>query len=287
MPSTRTGKPWGTGNLILADQKVRQAIALALDRKTLVTKILDGHGVPGSAYIPPAYTTWAWSPDPADALDYNPAKANQLLDAAGYTKGADGIRVDPKTGRPLVFRYGIHSDDSGDAAIAPYIQEWLKAVGIGTTVQPMSFDQLNVNLAKGDWDMLMDGWSTGADPTYLLSIQTCATLPKDDGTAGNTDAFFCDPNYDKLFDKQVTQFDEKQRAATIGQMQSILYQANADLILFYKNSLGALRTDKVSNYLYGSPDSVGFYPLQNHFYNCGRHPGYLVRRPRSRPGPSS
>ena len=67
----------------------------------------------------------------------------------------------------------------------------------------MSFDQLNDNLAKGDWDMLMDGWSTGSDPTYLLSIQTCGTLPKDDGTGGNTDAFFCNPHYDKLFDKQV------------------------------------------------------------------------------------
>jgi peptide/nickel transport system substrate-binding protein len=264
---TRTGKPFGTGNPLLADKTVRQAIALAIDRQQLVTKILDGHGVAGSSYIPPAYAAWKWSPTTDQALTYNPAKANQILDAAGYKMGADGIRVDSKTGKPLVFRYGIHSDEATDAQVAPYIQEWLKAVGIGATVQPMSFDQLNNNLAKGDWDMLMDGWSTGYDPTYLLSIQTCATLPKDDGTAGNTDAFFCDPAYDKLFDQQVTQFDTAQRASTIGQMQSILYAQNADIVLFYKNSLGALRTDKVSNYLYGSPDSNGFYPLQNLFYN--------------------
>ena len=72
--------------------------------------------------------------------------------------------------------------------------EWLKAIGIRPHVQSMSFNRLNANLAKGNWDMLMDGWSTGPDPTYLLSIQTCSDLPKDDGTGGNTDAFFCDPD---------------------------------------------------------------------------------------------
>ena len=54
--------------------------------------------------------------------------------------------------------------------------------------------------------------STGPDPTYLLSIQTCGTLPKDDRGSGNTDAFFCDRNYDSLFTQQSQQFDAKQRA---------------------------------------------------------------------------
>ena len=116
----------------------------------------------------------------------------------------------------------------------------------------MSFDQLNNNLAKGDWDILMDGWSTGPDPTYLLSIQTCGTLPEDDGSNGNTDAFFCDKEYDKLYKKQQTQFDAQERAATIAKMQEILYAGNADLILFYKNGLDALRTDQVADYLQGA-----------------------------------
>ena len=190
-----------------------------------------------------------------------------MLDAAGYKKGSNGIRVDPKTHKPLVFRLGIHSDDTGDAQIAPYLEGWLKAVGIGVKIESMSFDQLNVNLSKGDWDMLMDGWSTGADPTYLLSIQTCATLPLDDGTAGNTDAFYCNPAYDRLFNKQVTEFDQKQRSQTVAQMQDILYKANADIILYYKNGLSAVRTDKVHNYMFGSANAQGFYPLQNLFIN--------------------
>jgi len=80
-------------------------------------------------------------------------------------------------------------------------------------VNAMSFDQLNNNLAKGDWDILMDGWSTGPDPTYLLSIQTCGTLPDENGENGNTDAFFCNKQYDRLYQQQQTQFDPKERAA--------------------------------------------------------------------------
>jgi peptide/nickel transport system substrate-binding protein len=111
----------------------------------------------------------------------------------------------------------------------------------------------------------MDGWSTGPDPTYLLSIQTCGTLPEDDGSNGNTDSFFCDKKYDKLYEQQQTQFDAQERVATIAKMQGILYAANADLILFYKNGLDALRTDQVVDYLQGEKQADGFYPLQHGF----------------------
>jgi peptide/nickel transport system substrate-binding protein len=261
---TRTGKPMGTGNPILKDIRVRQAIALGINRPELVRKVLGGLGVSGAGYLPPGYPQFFWKPSASDALDYDPARAKQLLDQAGYTMGSNGVRVDSQ-GKPLEFRLGIHSDDATDAAIAPYLKEWMTAIGIKLDVNAMSFDQLNNNLAKGDWDLLMDGWSTGPDPTYLLSIQTCATLPEDNGSNRNTDAFFCNHKYDRLYAQQQTQFDAAQRAATIGKMQQILYANNADLILFYKNGLSALRTDQVSGYLQGSKDSNGFYPLQHGF----------------------
>lgn len=262
---TRQGKPIGTGNPALADPVVRKAIAFAIDRKTLVSKVFDDLGVVGAAYLPPAYPQWAWSPSAAQAIGYDPGRANQLLQAAGYTKGANGIREDPQTHKPLQFRLGIHSDSTTDAQVATYLVGWLKAVGIGVTLQAQSMTALNDNLAKGDWDMLMDSWTTGADPTYLLGIQTCATLPLNDGTGGNTDAFYCNPAYDRLFNAQVGQFDQATRAKTIAAMQAILYEANADIILVYKNGLSAVRTDQTSGFVSGSPDAKGFYPAQNLF----------------------
>lgn len=151
--------------------------------------------------------------------------------------------------------------------MAPYIVEWLKAIGIQVQVQSMSFSQLNSELPKGDWDMLSDAWGTGPDPTYLLSIQTCNDLPLNNGTAGNTDAFFCNKTYDSLFNEQSTEFSPAQRVQTIDQMQSILYAANVDIMLYYSDTLSAVRTSQVKDFFYGKPNAQGFYPQQNLFTN--------------------
>jgi len=264
---TREGRHFGNGNPALENVKVRQAIEMAINKKELVSKIWDGLAVPGQGYLPPAYPQWQWTAPASQQLNYDPAKANALLTAAGYKMGPNGIRIDPKTHQPLNLRLGIHSDESTDAAMAPYIVEWLKAVGIGVTIDSMSYNQLNADLPKGDWDMLSDTWSTGPDPTYLLSIQTCGVLPLNNGTGFNTDSFFCNPAYDKLYAQQATEFDTAQRAATIGNMQQILYSNAVDVVLYYPDFLSAVRSNLVKDYFFGKPNAQGFYPQQNLFIN--------------------
>jgi len=264
---TRSGRHFGNGDPALADMRVRQAIAYALNRGELVSKVMDGLAVPGQGYLPPAYPQFLWTPPASEQYTYDPGKASQMLTAAGYKMGPGGIRIDPKTHKPLTLRLGIHSDEASDAAMAPYIVEWLKAIGIQVNVQSMSFNQLNTELPKGDWDMLSDTWSTGPDPTYLLSIQTCGDLPLNSGNAGNTDAFFCDKAFDNLYARQSTEFSTAQRVQTLDQMQQILFKNAVDVILYYPDWLSAVRTDVVRNYFYGKPNAKGFYPTPNRFVN--------------------
>jgi peptide/nickel transport system substrate-binding protein len=264
---TRSGRHFGNGNPALTDPRVREAIEMALNKQELVSKVWDGLAVPGQGYLPPAYPQFVWTPPASESLSYNPAKANALLTAAGYKMGPNGIRIDPNTHKPLDLRLGIHSDEASDAAMAPYIEEWLKAIGIQVTIDSMSFNQLNDDLPKGDWDMLSDTWSTGPDPSYLLSIQTCGDLPLNNGTAGNTDAFFCNKTFDNLYNLQSTEFNTAQRVQTIDQMQQILYKNAVDVILYYPDWLSAVRTDKVKDYFYGKPNAQGFYPTPSEFIN--------------------
>jgi peptide/nickel transport system substrate-binding protein len=264
---TQSGKTFGNGNPALQNPLVRQAIELAINKQEIVSKVWDGLAVSGAGYLPPAYPQFQWTPPASEALTYDPAKAEALLTQAGYKMGPGGVRIDPKTHKPLVLRLGIHSDEPSDAEMAPYIQEWLKAVGIDVDVQSMSFNQLNSDLPKGDWDMLSDSWSTGPDPTYLLSIQTCGDLPANTTAPGNTDAFFCNKSYDNLFAQQSTEFTASQRVSTIQQMQQVLYQNAVDVILYYPDNLSAVRTDAAKNFFYGSPNSQGFFPQQNLFIN--------------------
>jgi peptide/nickel transport system substrate-binding protein len=264
---TQSGKHFGNGNPALTDPVVRQAIEMALNKQELVSKVWDGLAVAGSGYMPPAYPQWVWKPPASESLAYNPAKANALLNAAGFKMGPNGIRIDPTTHKPLDLRLGIHSDEASDAAMAPYIVEWLKAIGIQVTIDSMSFNQLNTELPEGDWDMLSDTWSTTPDPTYLLSIQTCGDLPTSLSQPGNTDSFFCNKNFDSLYNLQGTEFNNAQRIKTVDQMQQILYQNAVDVILYYPDWLSAVRTSDVTDYFYGKPDAQGFYPTPNEFIN--------------------
>ena len=264
---TRSGQRFGNGNPALADPVVRDAIALAINRHVLVDKVADGLAVPGGGFLTPAFPQWWWTPPAIGGFGYEPARASQLLTSAGYTMGPGGVRIDPKTHQPLDVRLGIHSDNGYDALIAPYLVEWLQAIGIRLTVQAMSFTELNTELPKGDWDILMDTWSTGYDPAYLLSTETCATLPADQSTPGNTDAFYCNPAYDKLYDHQLAEFSLTRRAQTIARMQGILYSANVDIILYYPDTLQAVRTDDVRDLFYGTKNERGFYPQQNVWIN--------------------
>jgi peptide/nickel transport system substrate-binding protein len=263
---SKTGKKLSTdtANPILADPIVRKAIAYGIDRSTLVKKVYNGLGSVGSGYLPPAFPEYSWQPSAADTVGYDPTKAGQLLDAAGYKKGSDGIRTDPKTGKQLSFRLGIHSDTIADSQIANYLIGWMKDIGIKLTAQTQSMTGLNENLAKGDWDLLMDSWGTGPDPTYLLGIQTCGVLPANDGSGGNTDAFFCNKSYDQLYADQQQEFDPAKRAVMIKQMQQLLYAENDDIILYYQNDLAAVRKDSAKGFLSGRPNSQGFYPFQNY-----------------------
>jgi peptide/nickel transport system substrate-binding protein len=264
---TKSGQKFGDGNPALQDPVVRQAIALAINRNVLVSKVDDGLAVAGGGFLTPAFPQWWWKPPANDNDNDNPAKANQLLTAAGYKMGPNGVRIDPKTSKPLDLRLGIHSDNGDDALTAPYLVDWLQAIGIKLTVQAMSFTQLNTELPKGDWDILMDGWATLYDPSYLLSIESCGTLPVNQGTPGNTDAFYCNPAYDSLYSQQLTEFSMAKRTQTVDQMQSILYNANVDIILYYPDTLQAVRTSDTGDFYFGKKNGQGFYPQQNVWIN--------------------
>jgi peptide/nickel transport system substrate-binding protein len=262
---TRTGKPMGDGNPILRDQVVRRALSLAINKQVLLDKVVNGEGVLGAGYLPPAFPQYFWQPPANQLQTYNPAEANQILDQAGYKRGPNGIRTDPKTGKQFVFRLGIHSSSSSDASTANYLISWFRDIGVKTILQPMSFTQLNDNLGKGDWDMLMDGWSGAPDPTNLLGIQICSALPTDtSGTGGNTDAFFCDPRFDKLYAEQATTLDPAQRVRIVDQMQQILYNADVDLIFYYQTD-DMSTSSKVTGMFTGTKTN-GLYPAQTTFW---------------------
>ncbi|MGJ4845338.1 MULTISPECIES: ABC transporter substrate-binding protein [unclassified Leifsonia] len=246
---TVDGQPFGNGNPALQDVNVRQAIRMGTDTKTLLSKVLNGLGNPGTSFIPSSYPQWTLPTDDSavKALAYSPDKAKAKLDAAGWKVGADGIRV--KDGQRLSLRLFVDSTDPQEQTVAQYFQPWMKTIGID--IQPISTDSdtINADTLKGNYDIYFSGWSVGPDPDYQLSINTCSSLPtKTDGTGATSQDGWCNPEYDKLYKEQQTETDAKKREAIVQKMLQLNFTDTAQIVYWYANGLEAYRSDRFTDF---------------------------------------
>ncbi|HEV7900203.1 MAG TPA: ABC transporter substrate-binding protein [Planosporangium sp.] len=263
--TTTSGQAFGDGNAALHNQQVRQALMYAIDTKTLVSKTLGGYGEVGGGYLPPIFAHNHWTPDPAQAYTFKPDKANQLLEAAGYKKGADGMRTGPD-GRPLTLRLFGQTQRPDDTQNAAYISEWLKAVGIGVTTSIVDQGKLADVETAGNYDLAFDSWITNPDPDFVLALQTCAERPASPGATFLGDDFVCSPAYDRLYAQQISEYDPAARSGLVKQMQQQLYTDAYINVLYYPNVLEAYRSDVIGS-MQKQPQPNGLYYGQDGYWS--------------------
>jgi peptide/nickel transport system substrate-binding protein len=268
--NTRATQPGYNGSTsALEDQAFRDALGYAIDRQALVDRVLNGHGVPGTTHVPPYHVNWHVEPD--NPREFNLDTANQKLDAAGYTRGPDGRRVD-KEGNPIELRLTWPDSEESSSTDAQFIQGWFEEVGVGVDAFVTEEGKLLDDLLgpeygdqyKADWDFYIWGWVGDPDPTSLLSLFTTDQI-----AAGINDSFYSDPRYDELFQEQLEATTEEARLAAIDEMQQLYYDAATYHILYYDSTLHAMRTDKFTNWTNQPP--VGGTPIFGYGY-----PGYLA-----------
>ncbi len=241
-------KPHGTSKHSLTDPVVRRAIRQAVDSQTLVDKVLLGYGFSQISPVQPTATTGDWQPAADQALPFDISAANQSLDAAGYTLGSDGVRVDPVDGRPLEYEYYTRNSDQNTIETAPFVKDWLGQIGIKLNIHSVSNAKLTTILEDGTYDIYDWGWYPNPDPQYILGIFTCDQRPAGPGSYGNNDSYQCDPGYDKLFAQQATAPTFQARQDIVHQMQSMLYDNQPYVMLYHADVLEAYRTDRVAGF---------------------------------------
>ena len=233
------------GNPLLLDKRVRQALSCALNRNQIVQIAYAGLAVPAAGLLPPAFGDYFFTPTADQILDANPSKANQLLDAAGYTeKNSDGIRL-AKNGKPLQFRLIAISTTTVDVRTAQLFADSAKAVGIKldlSTVDSDTMGSIVYNTDGPDWDIFVWGWDSGVnDPDYLLGVPLSSQI------GGNNDVFYADAEYDAMYYMQAGELDRAKRVDIVQQMQAKFYDDCAYIIPVYLKKLQAYRTDAWSN----------------------------------------
>ena len=225
----------------LQDLNVRKAIEMAIDKQAIVDKVYQGAAAPGETIIRPLSVYWHLDIPDDGVIGYDPAAANALLDQTGYAMGPDGIRVDPKTGEPLVLRMPTSNDTAGSEAAGRMIASYLKQIGIQVDVQPVSAGKMYDIQQSGDFDAYIWYWSGDPDPNYQLSVFTS-------GACGDlSDGCWRDDTYDAIFAQQGTELDQDKRLALVRQAQQYIYDQVPVVVIAYPNWLVAYRTDLVTD----------------------------------------
>ena len=235
----------------LLDPKVREAIAHAIDKQTIVDRVESGHATPADTIAPSANP--AWMPEiPADQkFDFDLDKANAILDEAGYedTDG-DGVREMPGGGQPLKFRYAVRSESPSSPPTAEFITGWLKDIGIATEQKSYDDGQLTEVIGKGDYDLFVWGWVPFVDPDTMLSYMTCdqVAADPDDPTNYYNDANLCDEEYDKLYQEQKVELDPDKRMDIVHEMLTRWASSGVYDALYTYPDLQAYRTDRFEGF---------------------------------------
>jgi len=261
------GTPIGDGHPALKDPKLRVALSYAVDNNALVDRVY-GHATPGDSFIPSLYQSLHYDPG-ATGYTFDPQKAEQLLDEAGYTKGPDGIRTMPNGGKKLSFRLYGRSNSPESQQTVQFVAGWFRDVGIEVKPKIVSEDALTEIIGQGNFDLFEWGWVVEPDPNYQLSTFTCANRSYKDGGeiyANLSDSFYCNKEYDRLNGVQSSQIDPAERAATGKQMQKLGYDSAAYIITVYYNDPQAYRSDRFTGFL-PQPDPDGSLLFQYGTYS--------------------
>jgi peptide/nickel transport system substrate-binding protein len=254
------GQPIGNPNPAVLDPKFRHALGYALNLPQLIAKVYQGAGLPGTTIVPPTYSTWHWEPPASEKMTFDLTKAGQLLDAAGYKKGSDGLRTLPN-GKPIgTLRLAARSDSETSLNTMDYFHQWLSDLGIKSDVSTYSSSQLTNVIYKGDYDAFQWGWYVEPDPDSMLSYLTCAQRQH------SSDSFYCNKQYDSLYNSQHVSTDKAQRVQQVTQMQQILYRDSPYLVTAYSSIGEAVRSDKFACFV-PQPNPGGIWLEQYGVYN--------------------
>jgi peptide/nickel transport system substrate-binding protein len=243
----------------LLDLRVRQAIAHAIDKKTIVNRVLAGLGKPGDTLSVSPNPEWTPQIPAEQQFDFNLDKAKQILDDAGYkdTNG-DGIREMPGGGKPLKFRYAVRTEGDVGPPTAELISGWLRQIGIATTQKVYDDSRLTEVIGKGDYDLFVWGWTPFVDPDPMLSYFTCDQVSSDpeDPTNYYNDANWCDKQYDALYKQQHEELDKAKRVDLAHQMLTRFYESATYDVLYVYPDLQAYRKNRFTGWI-RQPEKTG------------------------------
>jgi len=207
---------------ILAHREVRQALAYATDRATLVQYLLRGQARMATGLLPPNH--WAFDAY-VKQYGYDPVRAEQLLDAAGFRRGADGVRFH------LALK--TSTDESTRLTSAAIADQW-KRVGVALDLRPLEFATFYSDISRGSFQLYTLRWvGANNDPDIFEYVFGSKKMPPDGANRGH----YRNPALDALLNSARLEMDQEKRKAILWEVQRIVAEDEPYINLWYPDNV--------------------------------------------------
>jgi peptide/nickel transport system substrate-binding protein len=208
---------------ILKDVRVRQAVAFAIDRQTILHYLMDDSGRLAANVLPPEH--WAYNPDVAQ-YPHDIARANSLLDAAGYPRGKDGIRFH------LTMKT---SDQETTRLLAAVLQQQLRPAGIALDIRSFEFGTFYSDVTKGSFQLYSLRWIgySNQDPDIFEDVFHSASFAPKRANRG----YYSNPEIDRLVEQGRRTLDQQERKRIYAEVQRILARDLPYINLWYMDNV--------------------------------------------------
>ena len=225
-----------TSSAPLDNIKVRQAIAYAVDRDTMIKDLLQGYGKIANSIVPEE--SWAYTA--GHTYSYDPAMSKKLLDEAGF-KDPDGEGPKMRFDKPLVYK--LSGSSISGRQYAGVIQNYLKQVGIPVEIQTTEQNTLFDELRRGNFQIAYTQWVGGnQDPIFYKDLFATSEIPTQTRASRNRSRY-SNKDLDALLDEAVNTFDRQKGLELYTKIQDIVSNEVPVFPLWYQSNIVIAKKD--------------------------------------------
>jgi len=208
------------------DNRVRQAVAYGFDRQTVVDIIYDGYSKVANAPMPTV--SWAFTDEGINEYPYNPDRAIELMEEAGWERGADGVWEKEDMRMEFEFLYTEATRAQEQSMIL--FQQNMEDIGFKVNLRPMEFSAAVDRIDAREFDAFTLGWSLGVDPDPY-GIWHSTSLWNDAG--------WVNERSDELIEKGRQTVDQEERAEIYAEWQRLMNEELPNVFFTYSVSVAA------------------------------------------------
>ncbi len=234
---------WNQNRMLFKDQKVRQALTMAIDRSRIIEYNLNGKGIELTGSFFPFSPSYDSSIEPHP---FDPRKAKRLLESAGwYDWNGDGILEKKVDGKLVPFRFTLTYPVKNTSAkpIVEYIAKAYKEVGIDCRINGVELADISNAFDEKDFDAIYLGWSLGKPPENPRQLWHSSGAEE---KGSSNFISFAHPEADQIIERLEYEYDEEMRTKLYHRFHRILHE-EAPYVFLYTPKATLLYRDYVKN----------------------------------------